>query len=151
MCLSWNSSLNELDWDSVTWKCHVPPVGPSQKVKDISLLHMCIALLKQAKEKMGEQVWSEQRGDAAGWTCMKQGQNYSSSRGWFKVPLFCSFLRMKVVKLTWSKAAPSDHEDQMKWFLSLLSCQEEPERPWGESWFHWGFPAEATNLCDDGL
>lgn len=100
MCLSWNSSLNELDWHSIAWKSQVPPVGPSQKVKDISLLHISIAVLKHAKEKMACIF----KGDAAGWTWMKQGQNYCSSRKWFRVPLSCSFLRMKVIKLIWSSS-----------------------------------------------
>lgn len=70
---------------------HLEIPGPSsgwpiQKVKDMSLLHMCIAVLKHAKEKMGEQVWSEQREDTSGWTCMKQEENCSSLRGWFRVP-----------------------------------------------------------------
>lgn len=128
---------------------HLEMRGPSsgwpiQKVKDVSLLHMCIAVLKHAEEKM---VWSEQRENTAGWTCMKQGENCSSLRGWFRVPLSCSCLRMKVIKLIWSNSL--GHEDWMKQFFPLFSYQAEPERPVGEAWLDWGFPAGA--ISSDGL
>lgn len=92
---------------------------------------MCIALLQHAKEKMGEQVWSEQRGDTAGWTCVKNGENYSLSRGWFRVRFSCCCLRMKVIKPIWSSSLWPWRSDEAISLSSLLPGGARKTLGWG--------------------
>lgn len=62
---------------------------------------------------------------------MKQGENYFSLRGWFRVPLSCSCLRMKVIKLIWSSSLwPWRSEEEISLYFLLPGGARKTLR-WG--------------------